>query len=591
MLKGAEIVLQCLRAEGVDLVFGYPGGAIMPLYDALEGSGVRHILTRHEQGAVFAAEGYARVTGKAGVAIATSGPGATNLVTGIADAKMDSVPLVCITGQVRSALIGSDAFQETDVFGVTLSLTKWSRLVRSIDEIPEAIAEGFYWAKNGRPGPVVIDIPTDMLKAKKEFSGAVKFVPPTRPERNETHSANGNGNGTGKNGTGANRQFDAIVALLQKAERPVALVGAGAKLSGAVPELRRLLDDLNIPSFATVHGLGAVPPQSKHYLGMVGMHGTRAANMALNETDLLFVFGARLDDRVTGEPSRFAPHAKIVHFEIDPAQLDRVRACEIPVVGDLAETIPSFHAALREVKNPTPSTSSGQALPDWSAWRAIACGAERAELDPRGLAQPTIRFLDELFSRLPQESVVIADVGQHQMWAAQRYRSSSPRGFITSGGLGAMGFALPAAVGVQLAKPDTCVLCVSGDGGFQMNIQELATVHRLGLPVKMVIVDNKYLGMVRQWQQLFYQRNYAETDLSDNPDFVEIAKAYKIPARRLNEDAMREFPVSQGTGDLIDGFLHSRGPELLVFDCAPEANVFPMVPAGASLSEMVFEDE
>jgi acetolactate synthase I/II/III large subunit len=564
MLKGAEIVLQCVRAEGVDLVFGYPGGAIMPLYDALEGSGVRHVLTRHEQGAVFAAEGYARVTGKVGVAIATSGPGATNLVTGIADAKMDSVPLVCITGQVRSPLIGTDAFQETDVFGVTLSLTKWSRLVRSIDEIPEVIAEGFHWARSGRPGPVLIDIPTDLLKAKKEFSGPVKFTPHTRPADAKAEGG----------------FSDTIVAFLQQAARPVALVGAGAKLSGAIPELRRLLDDLNIPTFATVHGLGAVPPQSPYYLGMVGMHGTRAANTALHETDLLLVFGARLDDRVTGEPTRFAPHAKIVHFEIDPAQLDRVRTCEVQVIGNLADTIPAFHADLRKAP-----------LPDWSGWRAVACGSERAEVDPRGLAQPTVRFLDELFSRLPQDNVVIADVGQHQMWAAQRYRSSSPRGFITSGGLGAMGFALPAAVGVQLAKPETCVLCVSGDGGFQMNIQELATVYRLGLPIKMVIVDNKYLGMVRQWQQLFYERNYAETDLSDNPDFVEIAKAYKIHGWRLNEAAMAEFPVSAETGDLIDNFLRSPEPELLVFDCHPEANVYPMVPAGAALSEMVFEDK
>jgi acetolactate synthase-1/2/3 large subunit len=564
MLKGAEIVLRCIRAEGVDLVFGYPGGAIMPLYDALEGSGVRHVLTRHEQGAVFAAEGFARVTGKVGVAMATSGPGATNLVTGIADAKMDSVPLVCITGQVRTAMIGTDAFQETDVFGVTLSLTKWSRLVRTIDEIPEVIAEGFHWARSGRPGPVVIDIPTDILKAKKEFSGPAKFTPHARAVEAKADGITS----------------DTIVTLLQRATRPVALVGAGAKLSGAISELRSLLNDLNIPTFATVHGLGAVPPQSPYYLGMVGMHGTRAANSALHETDLLLVFGARLDDRVTGEPTRFAPNAKIVHFEIDPAQLDRVRACEIPVIGNLADTIPAFHEEIRRAS-----------LPDWSAWRAVACGPERAELDPRGLAQPTIRFLDELFSRLPQNSVVIADVGQHQMWAAQRYRSSSPRGFITSGGLGAMGFALPAAVGVQLAKPDTCVLCVSGDGGFQMNIQELATVHRLGLPIKMVIVDNKYLGMVRQWQQLFYQRNYAETDLSDNPDFVEIAKAYKIHGWRLNEAAMAEFPVAAETGDLIDNFLRSPNAELLVFDCAPEANVYPMVPAGAALSEMVYEDE
>jgi acetolactate synthase-1/2/3 large subunit len=579
MLKGAEIVLQCLRAEGVDLVFGYPGGAIMPLYDALEGSGVRHVLTRHEQGAAFAAEGYARVTGKVGVAMATSGPGATNLVTGIADAKMDSVPLVCITGQVRTAMIGTDAFQETDVFGVTLSLTKWSRLVRTIDEIPEVIAEGFHWARSGRPGPVVIDIPTDILKAKKEFSGPVKFSPHARPSDGSVGTAAPSANSGQALGCPAERS-SAIVALLQRAAKPVALVGAGAKLSGAIPELRRLLDDLNIPTFATVHGLGAVPPQAPYYLGMVGMHGTRAANTALHETDLLMVFGARLDDRVTGDPTRFAPNAKIVHFEIDPAQLDRVRACELPVIGNLADTIPAFHAEFRHAS-----------LPDWSGWRAIACGAERAELDPRGLAQPTIRFLDELFSRLPEDSVIIADVGQHQMWAAQRYRSSSPRGFITSGGLGAMGFALPAAVGVQLAKPQTCVLCVSGDGGFQMNIQELATVHRLGLPIKMVIVDNKYLGMVRQWQQLFYARNYAETDLSDNPDFVEIAKAYKIHGWRLNEAAMAEYPVTAETGELIENFLRSPNAELLVFDCHPEANVYPMVPAGAALSEMVYGDE
>ncbi|PYV80064.1 MAG: biosynthetic-type acetolactate synthase large subunit [Acidobacteria bacterium] len=564
MLKGAEIFLKCLRAEAVELVFGYPGGAIMPLYDALEGSGIRHILTRHEQGAVFAAEGHARATGQVGVAIATSGPGATNLVTGIADAKMDSVPLVCITGQVRSALIGTDAFQETDVFGLTLSLTKWSRLVRSIDEIPSAIAEGFYWAREGRPGPVVIDIPTDFLKAKAEFAGPATFTPKPRPSDAKAEA----------------KFADELISLLSKAQRPVALIGAGAKLSGAIAGLRSMLEDLNVPAFATVHGLGAVDPDAPYYLGMVGMHGTRAANMALHETDLLLIFGARLDDRVTGDPTRFAPNAKIAHFEIDPAQLDRVRQCELPIIGDLAQTIPAFHKRVKAAQ-----------LPNWAEWRALACGEDRAELDPRGLAQSTIRFLDELFGRLPENSVVIADVGQHQMWAAQRYRSGSPRGFITSGGLGSMGFALPAAVGVQLSKPDATVLCVSGDGGFQMNIQELATVRRLNLPIKMVIVDNKYLGMVRQWQQLFYQRNYAETDLSDNPDFVEIAKAYRINAERLNEEAMEEFPVSKQTGDSLERFLKSREPELLVFDCAPEANVYPMVPAGAALSEMLFEEE
>src|ERR1700728_2074658 len=484
MLSGAQIVLWCLEAEGVDLVFGYPGGAIMPLYDALDSSGVQHILTRHEQGAVFSAEGYARVTGKFGVAIATSGPGATNLVTGIADAKMDSVPLVCITGQVRRPLIGSDAFQESDVFGMTLSLTKWSRMVRTLDEIQAVIAEGFHWARSGRPGPVVIDIPTDILKAKKKFSGPVEFRPHATP-----WNAKADGGFT-----------DTIVAMLQQAKRPVALVGAGAKLSGAIPHLRQLLDELNIPTFATLHGLGAVPPASPYYLGMVGMHGTRAANMALHDTDLLLVFGARLDDRVTGEPTRFAPHAKIVHFEIDPGQLDRVRPCDLPVIGNLAETIPTFQ---RELQRPS--------LPQWNEWRAVACARERTQDDPRGLAQPTIRFLDELFKRLPQNSGVI--------------------------------------------------------------------------------IDNKHLGMVRQWQQLFYQRNYAETDLSDNPDFVEIAKAYKIHAWRLNEAAMLEQPVAAETGEAIDSFLRSPQAELLVFDCHPEANVYPMVPAGAALSEMMFADE
>ena len=410
----------------------------------------------------------------------------------------------------------------------------------------------------------MVDIPTDILKAKMQFSGPVKFTPRPRLVDDTTDAS----------------FAKTLTSMLAKAGKPVALIGAGAKLSGGITELRALLDDLKIPTFATVHGLGAVDPDMPYYLGMVGMHGTRAANTALHETDLLLVFGARLDDRVTGDFSRFAPDARIVHFEIDPAQLDRVRSCDLPVVGDLARTVPMFHDAIRKI-----------ALPDWKSWRAIACGPDRAELDPRGLAQPTIRFLDELFSRLPKDSIVLADVGQHQMWAAQRYHSDSPRGFITSGGLGAMGFALPAAIGVQLAKPGTTVVCVSGDGGFQMNIQELATVHRLSLPIKMVIVDNKFLGMVRQWQQLFYQRNYAETDLSDNPDFVEIAKAYKINAANLGEAAMRQFPVSDETGDLLDRFLQSTKPELLVFDCQREANVFPMVPAGAALSEMVFEDE
>ena len=564
MLRGADIVLACVRAQGVDMVFGYPGGAIMPLYDALEGSGIRHILSRHEQGAVFAAEGYARSTGKTGVAIATSGPGATNLMTGIADAKMDSVPLVCITGQVRSVLIGSDAFQETDVFGMTLSLTKWSRLAKTIEEIPDIIAEGFYWARAGRPGPVVLDFPVDLLKAKMEFKGPSTFLPPAKKS----------------NGHAKAEFWPKLQGLLQGAKKPFVLVGAGAKISGATDALISLLDTLQIPACATVHGLGAIPFEKPYYTGMVGMHGTKASNMALHETDLLLVFGARLDDRVTGEPSRFAPDAKIVHFEIDPGQLDRVRPCELPVVGDLKQTVPQFHNEIRHTS-----------LPDWDGWRGIACGAERGEADPRGLSEPAVRFLDALFAQMPENAFVITDVGQHQMWAAQRYRKNSPRGFITSGGLGAMGFGLPAAIGVQLANPGACVICISGDGGFQMNLQELATVHRLKLPVKNVIIDNKYLGMVRQWQQLFYSRNYAETDMSDNPDFVAISKAYGIHAALMGVDAVAGLVTPPATAKSLARFLQSPEPELLVFECPKEANVFPMVPQGAALSEMVFEEE
>ncbi len=562
MPTGADIVWACLSAQGVDTVFGYPGGAVIPLYDALDGSGIRHILTRHEQGAVFAAEGYARATGKTGVCIATSGPGATNLITGIADAKMDSVPLVCITGQVRSALIGTDAFQEIDVFGMTLPITKWSRIVRSAAEIPDVLAKAFYIANSGRPGPVLIDIPTDFLKAVINVAVPGHYEPPpVSSSVNSFPTAN-------------------LLSLLRQAQRPVVLVGAGVKLSGATQAAQRLLNRLRIPAGATVHALGVIPSEAPYSLGMVGMHGTRAANMALHETDLLVVLGARLDDRVTGDPSRFAPEARIVHFEIDPSQLDRVRRGELAVIGDLAETIPQFLQVL-----------DGNELPDFSAWRETACGESRAEVRTRGGALPAIRFLDELYALMPPDGVVVADVGQHQMWAAQRYRAMNPRGFLSSGGLGSMGFALPAALGAQLARPEATVLCISGDGGVQMNIQELATIQRFKLPVKLLIMDNKYLGMVRQWQQLFYDRNYAETDLSDNPDFVAIAEAYGIKSAKLGIDRSSETGLPPNTNDVMRDFLFSPEARLLVFECPPEANVFPMVPSGAALSEMLLEEK
>lgn len=564
MRTGAEIVWACLRAEGVDTVFGYPGGAVIPLYDALNASGIRHILTRHEQGAVFAAEGYARSTGKVGVAIATSGPGATNLVTGIADAKMDSVPLVCITGQVRTSLIGTDAFQETDVFGMTMPLTKWSRLVLSTDEIPEVVAEAFHIARSGRPGPVMLDIPVDMLKGKAEVQIPAAFSPKSQPRRQ--HS-------------GADFPAAALRSLLLSSTKPTAVVGAGVKLAGAHRLLEQLLDRLQVPTVNTLHGLGALPPEKPYFLGFVGMHGSRAANVALNEADLLLVFGARLDDRVTGDPTKFAPAARIVHLEIDPSQLDRVRSYELPIVGDLAKTIPQFGDAVADL-----------ALPDWSEWKKTIAELVSGERAASGMALPALRFLDELYALLPANTILVADVGQHQMWAAQRYRGHSPRGFITSGGLGAMGFALPGAIGVQLARPDARVVCISGDGGIQMNIQELATVRRYALPVKVLIFDNKFLGMVRQWQQLFYNRNYAETDLSDNPDFVTLAAAYGIHGQRIGIDSTQPGGLPGNLRSVLKRFLDSPDPELLVFDCPPEANVFPMVPSGAAISEMLLEE-
>ncbi len=563
MAKGADLVWASVRAAGVDTVFGYPGGAVIPLYDALEGSGVRHILTRHEQGAVFAAEGWARASGRAGVAIATSGPGATNLVTGIADAKMDSVPLVCITGQVRSNLIGTDAFQEIDVFGMTLPLTKWSCLVRRVEEIPSVMRRAFEIAQSGRPGPVLVDIPVDILKA-------ITTAEPPTPDQFVMRPSP----------AAAAFPAVALAALLREAKKPVVLVGAGVKLAGAEAAARRLLDKLQMPAGMTVHGLGAIPPDAAYNLGMVGMHGTRAANTALHETDLLLVLGARLDDRVTGDPERFAPAARIVHFEIDAAQLDRVRPAHLAIVGDLAELLPRWLQVLDEA-----------GLPDWSEWRELACGPERAEMEASAKAVPALQLLDELYALLPPEHHVVADVGQHQMWAAQRYRTAHSRGFINSGGLGSMGFALPAAIGVQVAHPASRVLCISGDGGFQMNIQELATVRRCGLPLKLLVVDNKYLGMVRQWQQLFYDRNYAETDLSDNPDFVTVARAYGIEAERLGLDPSAPHGLPRRRGDVLKRFMESDEARLLVFECPPEANVFPMVPSGAALSEMLLQEK
>jgi acetolactate synthase-1/2/3 large subunit len=557
-ITGAQIALECLRREGVELVFGYPGGANIPLYDALYNSPIRHILVRHEQGAAFAAEGYARATGQPGVCLATSGPGATNLVTGIADAKMDGVPLVCITGQVRRPVIGTDAFQETDVVGLTLPITKFNCVVMRTEDLPRLIAQAFHVARTGRPGPVLIDIPVDVCREKLEHIEYPDKIslPGYHPDRKSETPMQG------------------VVEMLATSRKPVVIVGAGAKWCGATEAIRELLDRLQMPAVQTVHGLGTIPEDRPYYLGMVGMHGTRQSNLAVSHSDLLLVLGARLDDRVTGDPTRFARNAKIVHFEIDPAQTHRVRAYELPVFGDLAETVPQLVATLPA------------ALPDWRGWlqetRSIP-NPEPKENVAGGKPSPT-RVLELLFERMDPDGLITTDVGQHQMWAAQRASGiANPRQHITSGGLGAMGFALPAAIGAQLAYPHRQVICVAGDGGFQMNIQELATVQRYSLPIKIMIIGNKYLGMVRQWQQLFWDRRYSEVDLYDNPDFIKIAEAYGIPGVLMNRgDDMQR---------MLDEFLSVPGPTTLVVECPAEANVYPMVPAGAALTDMLLEEK
>ena len=557
-IAGAQIVLECLKREGVEVVFGYPGGCNIPLYDALYNSPIRHILTRHEQGAAFAAGGYARATGQPGVCLATSGPGATNLVTGIADAKMDGVPLICITGQVRRPVIGTDAFQETDVVGLTLTITKWNHLVMRVEDLATVFAQAFYIARSGRPGPVLIDIPVDVLREKLdsfEYPEKVAVAGYTPDKKSDL-------------------PFDQLNELLLSSRHPVAIVGAGAKWSGATPVVRELLDRLQLPAVSTVQGLGTIPEDRPYYLGMVGMHGTRQSNMAVSHSDFLLVLGARLDDRVTGDPLHFARQAKIAHFEIDPAQFDRVRTYEVKIEGDLKQTVAEFLQVM-------PSD-----LPDWRPWLEEICGIANPETKENvagGKPSPT-RALEMLFALMEPDAMVTADVGQHQMWAAQRASGiANPRQFITSGGLGAMGFALPASIGMQLGYPHRQVICVTGDGGYQMNIQELATIQRYSLPVKILVIDNKYLGMVRQWQQLFWDRRYSETDLYDNPDFVRIGEAYGIPGVLMNRGENMEQQLKE--------FLAAPGSAQLVVECPAETNVYPMVPAGAALHEMLLEEK
>ncbi|CAI1198513.1 acetolactate synthase 2 catalytic subunit [Serratia ficaria] len=546
-MNGAQWVVQALRAQGVDTVFGYPGGAIMPVYDALYDGGVEHLLCRHEQGAAMAAIGYARATGKVGVCIATSGPGATNLITGLADALLDSVPVVAITGQVGSTLIGTDAFQEVDVLGLSLACTKHSFLVGSLDALPGIMAEAFAIAGSGRPGPVLIDIPKDIQLAQGELHPHLMPV---------------------------EEAFDYPAAalaqaadLLAQARKPMLYVGGGVGMAQAVPALREFIAVTGMPNVATLKGLGAPDAGHPSYLGMLGMHGTKAANLAVQECDLLIAVGARFDDRVTGKLNAFAPHAKVIHMDIDPAEMSKLRQAQVALQGDLKALLP----ALQQPLNIADWRQRTAELKETHAWR----------YDHPGQPIYAPLLLKQLSDRKPANSVVTTDVGQHQMWTAQHMSFERPENFITSSGLGTMGFGVPAAVGAQMARPEDTVICVSGDGSFMMNVQELGTIKRKQLPVKIVLLDNQRLGMVRQWQQLFFDGRYSETNLSDNPDFLMLAAAFGIPGQRIS----RKDQVA----DALDALFNTAGPYLLQVSIDELENVWPLVPPGAGNETMLEE--
>lgn len=544
-MTGAQWVVQALRAQGITTVFGYPGGAIMPVYDALYDGGVEHLLCRHEQGAAMAAIGYARATGKTGVCIATSGPGATNLITGLADAMLDSVPVVAITGQVSSAFIGTDAFQEIDVLGMSLSCTKHSFLVESLASLPSILAEAFAIAQSGRPGPVLVDIPKDIQLANGELTPHLLPV-----EEAIAHP---------------HQQLAEARVLLAQAKKPVLYVGGGVGMARAVPALRAFINETGIPAVATLKGLGAPDNSDPCYLGMLGMHGTKAANLAVQQCDLLIAVGARFDDRVTGKLDTFAPHASVIHLDIDPAELNKLRRAHVALQGDFNTLLPALcqPVSINEWRNEV------MALKAAHPWR----------YDHPGEAIYAPLFLKQLSDRKAATAVVTTDVGQHQMWAAQHMSYSEPENFITSSGLGTMGFGLPAAVGAQVARPEDTVICISGDGSFMMNVQELGTIKRKQLPVKIVLLDNQRLGMVRQWQQLFFSERYSETNLSDNPDFLVLASAFGIPGQRIT----RKDQVDSA----LEALLSSKGPYMLHVSIDEHENVWPLVPPGASNANMM----
>ncbi|MBV7438637.1 acetolactate synthase 2 catalytic subunit [Aeromonas sp. sif2416] len=544
-MNGAQFLVQALKKQGVTQVFGYPGGAIMPVYDALYDGGLAHQLCRHEQGAAMAAVGYARASGRVGVCIATSGPGATNLVTGLAEALLDSVPLVAISGQVACAAVGTDAFQEVDVLGMSLSCTKHSFMVTDPADLGRVLAEAFAIATEGRPGPVLIDFPKDIqLAAVPTLSPLFAVAEPEALNPAEIGAAR---------------------ALLAAAERPVLYVGGGVGMANAEAELREFAATSGMPAVTTLKGIGALDPDSPVYLGMLGMHGTKAANYAVQQCDLLLVVGARFDDRVTGKLDEFAPHARVVHLDVDAAEFGKRRAAEVGITTDLRLVLPALAMAL-----------------DIAPWREHCAAMAREyafRYDHPGQPIYAPALLKQLSERLPKSSVVACDVGQHQMWVAQHMRFTSPRNHLSSAGLGTMGFGLPAAIGAKMSRPDDEVVLVSGDGSFMMNVQELGTIRRAQLKVKMVLIDNQRLGMVRQWQELFFDGRYSETILSDNPDFIALAAAFGIPGETISCKA----EIAPALGRL----LASESAYLLHVAISEEENVWPLVPPGVANHKMM----
>ncbi|HIF5514376.1 TPA: acetolactate synthase 2 catalytic subunit [Pasteurella multocida] len=546
-MNGARLVTESLKTHGVTTVFGYPGGAIMPVYDALYDAGIEHLLCRNEQGAAMAAIGYARSSGKVGVCIATSGPGAANLITGLGDALMDSIPVVAITGQVASPLIGTDAFQEADVLGLSLACTKHSFLVQSIEELPDVIAKAFEIAASGRPGPVLIDIPKDIQIAPTDVTPFTYSV--AKPTAlSQAHLT------------------DALT-LLKQAKRPVLYVGGGVGMAQAVPALREFLAVTQMPSVSTLKGLGSVHPDNPYYMGMIGMHGTKAANYAVQECDLLLAFGARFDDRVTGKLDTFAPHAKVIHADIDMAEIGKLRRPDVALCGDIVQAfnalsiplnIAEWQAHIKQLKQTHDfcySTNQGDTF-----------------INPLWL-------LNSLSKKKPQSVVITTDVGQHQMWSAQHMQHYAPENYITSAGYGTMGFGLPAAIGAKKARPDDEVILISGDGSIMMNIQELGTFKRGKTPVKIVLLDNQRLGMVRQWQELFFNARFSNTILDDNPDFVMLAAAFGIQGERITKGEEVE--------GALDRLLASKEAYFLHVCISSNENVWPLVPPNACNLDMV----